>query len=75
MIEELTSHFQRTYIRGEKIGRINKEPQYPMALWKHNKDSAENFARTTIAVEGWRLGVRSLFQGNHPAIRTFLEKI
>ena len=75
MIDDLTSYFQRTYIRGEKIGRINREPQYPLALWNHNKDAAEGLARTTNAVEGWHLGVTSLFQGNHPCIRTFLEKI
>ena len=38
-------------------------------------DAAEGLARTTNAVEGWHLGVTSLFQGNHPCIRTFLEKI
>ena len=75
MIDDLTSYFQRTYIRGEKIGRINREPQYPLALWNHNKDAAEGLARTTNAVEGWNLGVTSLFQGNHPCIMTFLEKI
>ena len=37
--------------------------------------AAEGLARTTNAVEGWHLGVTSLFQGNHPCIWTFLEKI
>ena len=32
-------------------------------------------ARTTNAVEGWHLGVTALFQGSHPSIHTFLEKI
>ena len=26
-------------------------------------------------VEGWHLGVTALFQGSHPSIHTFLEKI
>ena len=62
-------------MRGEKIGRISREPQYPLALWNHNKDAAEGLERTTKAVEGCHLGVTSLFQGNHPCIRTFLENI
>ena len=75
MIDDLTWYFLRTYIRGEKIGRIRGEPQYPLALWYHNKGAAEGLARTTSSVEGWHLGVTSLFQGNHPGIWTFLEKI
>ena len=46
-----------------------------MALWNHNKDAAEGLARTTNAVEGWHLGVTSLFQGNPPCIWTFPENI
>ena len=53
----------------------NREPQYSLALWNHNKDAAEGLARTTNAVEGWHLGLTSLFQGNLPCIWTFLEKI
>ena len=30
---------------------------------------------TTNAVEGWHNGVTSLFQGSHPSLHTFLEKI
>ena len=75
MIDNLTLYFQRTYIQGENIGRISREPQYPFALWNHNKDAAEGLARTTNAVEGWELSVTSLFQGNHPCVWNFLEKI
>ena len=37
MIDDLTSYLQRTYIRGEKIGRISREPQYPareLMIWQ-----------------------------------------
>ena len=41
MMDDLSSYFQRTYIRSEKIGRIKGEPQYLLALWNHNKDAAK----------------------------------
>ena len=75
MIDDLTYYFQKTYIKGETIGRNTKEAQYPLQLWNHSRDAAEGLARTTNAVEGWHLGVTTLFQGNHPCLRTFLEKI
>ena len=39
MIDELTSYLQRTYIRGEKIDRISRERQHPLAVMNHNKIS------------------------------------
>ena len=75
MMDDLTYYFQKTYIKGETIGRNTKEAQYPLQLWNHSRDAAEGLARTTNAVEGWHLGVTTLFQGNHPCLRTFLEKI
>ena len=62
---------RRRISEAKKIGRINREPQYPLPLWNHNKDEAEGLARTTNAVEGWHLGVTSLFKATIPAFGFF----
>ena len=70
-LDELTAYFQKTYIRGDLIGR---KTLFPISLWNHYQNVC-GLARTTNAVEGWHLGVTALFQGSHPSIHTFLEKI
>ena len=72
-IDELASYFQKTYIKGETIGRQQRDPLFPPALWNHYDNAAAGLIRTTNAVEGWHNGVTSLFQGSHPSIHTFLE--
>ena len=74
-IDELASYFQRSYIKGETIGRNSRQPLFPMSLWNHSQEAAEGLIRTTNAVEGWHLGVTALFQGSHPSHYTFLNKI
>ena len=71
-LDELTAYFQKTYIRGDLIGR---KTLFPISLWNHYQNAVCGLARTTNAVEGWHLGVTALFQGSHPSIHTFLEKI
>ena len=73
--DELASYFQRSYIKGETIGRNSRQPLFPMSLWNHSQEAAEGLIRTTNAVEGWHLGVTALFQGSHPSLFTFLNKI
>ena len=46
-----------------------------MSLWNHSQEAAEGLKRTTNAVEGWHLGVTELFQGSHPSLYTFFDKI
>ena len=65
-IDELASYFQRSYIKGETIGRNSRQPFFPMSLWNHSQEVAEGLIRTTNAVEGWHLGVTALFKGSHP---------
>ena len=74
-IDELASYFQRSYIKGETIGRNSRQPLFPMSLWNHSQEAAEGLIRTTNAFEGWHLGVTALFQGSHPSLYTFLNKI
>ena len=74
-IVELASYFQRSYIKGETIGRNSRQSLFPMSLWNHSQEAAEGLIRTTNAVEGWHLGVTALFQGSHPSLYTFLNKI
>ena len=74
-LDEVASNFQRTYIKGETIGRNSREPLFPVNLWNHSEEAAAGLIRTTNAVEGWHLGVATLFKGNHPSVHTFLEQI
>ena len=74
-LDEVASYFQRTYIKGETIGRNSREPLFPVNLWNHSEEAAAGLIRTTNAVEGWHLGVATLFKGNHPSVHTFLEQI
>ena len=46
-----------------------------MSLWNHSHEAAEGLIRTTNAVEIWHLGVTALFQGSHPSLYIFLNKI
>ena len=74
-LDEVASYFQRTYIKGETIGRNSRDPLFPVNLWNHSEETAAGLIRTTNAVEGWHLGVATLFKGNHPSVPTFLEQI
>ena len=74
-LDEVASYFQRTYIKGETIGRNSRDPLFPVNLWNHSEEAAAGLIRTTNAVEGWHLGVASLFKGNHPSVHTFREQI
>ena len=42
---------------------------------QRHENAAAGLIWTTNAVEGWHNGVTSLFQGSHPPVRSFLEKI
>ena len=68
-IEELTTYFEKTYVKGQTVG-----PLFPLAVWNHAENAAEGLARTTNAVEGWYFGVLALFQGSHPSLSVFHEK-
>ena len=72
-LDEVASYFQRTYIKSQTIGRNSRDP-FPVNLWKYSEETATGIIRTTNAVEGWHLGVATLFKGNHPSIHTFLEQ-
>ena len=72
-LDEVASYFQRTYIKSETIGRNSRDP-FPVNLWKHSEETAIGIIRTTNAVEGWHLGVATLFKGKNPSIHTFLEQ-
>ena len=74
-IDELATHFPNIYIKEETIGRQQRDFLDPPALWNHYNNAAAGLNRTTNGVEGWHYGVTSLFQGSHPSIHTFQEKI
>ena len=65
-------NLQEPIFKGDLIGR---KTLFPISLWNHYQNAVCGLARTTNAVEGWHLGVTALFQGSHPSIHTFLEKI
>ena len=54
---------------------MEREPTFPINPWNHFHDAADGLIRTTNAVDGWPLGVTALFQGSHPTVSVFLEKI
>ena len=39
-LDEVASYFQRTYIKGETIGRNSREPLFPVNLWNHSEEAA-----------------------------------
>ena len=38
--DEETSYFQRTYIKGETIGRNSHDHRFPVSLWNHSEEAA-----------------------------------
>ena len=75
LTDDLAGYFQRTYIKGEKLGRTEKKPTFSVEIWNQNRESSDGLVRTTNAVEGWHLGVTALFHGSHLPVPTFLAKI
>ena len=73
--DQLTSSFQRTYIKGEQIRGNEKDVTFPIVLWNQNQETSEGLMRTTNAVERWYWSVSTLVQGSHPPIMTYLEEI
>ena len=73
--DELAMYFQATYVKGKQIGSQKRPPIFPIHLWNHQIEAAEGLARTTNAVEGWHCGIKSLFQGAHPALNILLDKL
>ena len=45
-LDEVASYFQRTYIKGETIGRNSREPLFPVNLWNHSEEAAAGLIRT-----------------------------
>ena len=60
-----------------KVKKSNeKEAIFPIEIWNQNQETSEGLMRTTNSVEeGWHWGVSALFQGSHPSIIAFSEKI
>lgn len=74
-VDQVTSYFQNTYVRGQQIGTTNRPPMYPPPIWNQSDAANEGVVRTNNAVEGWHYGLQSLFQGSHPNMWTFLGKL
>ena len=74
-LDELTTYFENTYIRGRKLrGRGDRygPSMYPIELWNQYAAGVDGIARTTNSVEGWHNGLQSLFQCHNPTLWNFL---
>ena len=72
---DLAGYFQRTCIKGEKVGRTEKKPTFSVEIGNQNRESSDGLVRTTNAVEGRHLGGNALFHGSHHPVPTFVAKI
>ena len=69
-VHELLCYVDLYYIRGieRQNGRGRAPPKYPIAMWNHFLDPANDVPRTTNAVEGYHNGLNSLFLSKHPTL-------
>jgi hypothetical protein len=70
-LDELTSFFEHTYIRGRRQrGRadFHRPPLFPVNLWNQHANGVDGVASTTNAVEGWHHKLQSLFMCRHPSL-------
>ena len=58
-----------------KSVKTERSAMFPVLLWKQCEQALAALVRTAKAVEGWHLWLTALFQGIHPPVSTFLEKI
>lgn len=74
-VNELYTYFEVNYIRGSERpqGRGRAPARYPITMWNHYDDPANNVPRTTNAVEGYHNGLNSLFLAKHPSVWTLLR--
>jgi hypothetical protein len=75
-IEELTTFFEHTYIRGRRQrgrGEVYGTALFPIELWNQHAGGVDGIARTTNSVEGWHHALQALFMCHHPTVWTFME--
>ena len=73
-LDELTSFFEHTYIRGRR--RRGRPAAFPVATRNQHAAGSDGIARsTTKSVVGWHHGLQSLFQCHHPTVWTFMSRI
>lgn len=75
-LDELTTYFEHTYIRGRRRRADGYGPAlFPIDTWNQYAAGIDGIARTTNAVEGWHHGLQGLFHCHHPTLWTFMEGI
>jgi len=77
-MDELTSFFEHTYIRGRRRrGRATTHGPavFLVETWNQHVAGSDGIARSTHSVEGWHHGLQSLFQCHHPTVWTFMSGI
>lgn len=75
-LDELTTYFEQTYVRGRRLpGRREnfRAAQFAPELWNKRDNALDGIARTTNIVEGWHNSLQSLFLCNHPSMWLFLD--
>ena len=55
--DQLTTYFLKIYLSGEKVGKNERNPMFPIGFWNQCERTSEGLVRTTNAVQGWHLGV------------------
>ena len=74
-LNEEASNSQRIYIKSGTIGRNSRDPLFPVSPRIQSGEAAAGIKRIKNAVEGWHLGVATLFTGNYSSGHAFLEQI
>jgi hypothetical protein len=75
-LEELTTYFEHSYIRGQRLrgrGTVYSPALFPINTWNQHAAGVDGIARTTNSVEGWHNGLQSLFHCHHPTLWSFME--
>lgn len=69
---EVYESFEDTYI-GRQRGRGRRlQPRFIPQTWNVRQRTTEGLPRTTNKLEGWHLGIQSMFDGPHPSVWKFL---
>lgn len=77
-MDELTTYFEHTYIRGRRLpgrGTTTRPPLFPIDTWNKHQSGIDGIARTTNSVEGWHHSLQNLFQCHHPTLWSFMDGI